>query len=144
MSRCQPYIQSVTCPPQLKIYFGDFSGEGLFTHTTTWDLWPHRRVCSATLNTYGLGLPFNHYCNRPKYYRRAPMVLNMLLLIALGYPTPNFNTVWSGNRTPVWKERHVVKSTPRTSVLKKQLACRCQRYIRSVTETYSSIVLRTA
>jgi hypothetical protein len=42
-------------PPQLNIYSEDFSGEGLFTHTTTWDLWLHRRVCSAALNTYGLG-----------------------------------------------------------------------------------------
>jgi hypothetical protein len=52
-------------PPQLYIYSENFSGEGLFTHTTAWDLRLHRRMSSATLNTYGLGLPFNHECNRP-------------------------------------------------------------------------------
>jgi hypothetical protein len=27
---------------QLNIYSKDFSGKGLVTHTTTWDLWPSR------------------------------------------------------------------------------------------------------
>ncbi len=90
-------------PPQLNIYSEGFSGEGLFTHTTTWDLRLLRRVCSATLNTYGLELPFNQLCNRPPHLGEHRCFFNMLLPIAnqLGYPTSNFNTDWFGNRTPV-------------------------------------------
>jgi hypothetical protein len=68
--RCQWYVRSVTCPSAL----WGLSGEGLYTHTTMWDLWVSRRVRSATLETYGLGIPFNHWCNRHPYPRRAPVL----------------------------------------------------------------------
>jgi hypothetical protein len=74
-------------PPRLNIYSEDFSGEGLFTHTTTWDLWLHRRVCSATLNTYGLGLPFNHECSRPPFFRRDSESTGAFLTCCYPLPT---------------------------------------------------------
>jgi hypothetical protein len=55
----------------------------------------------------------------------------MLLPFALGYPTSNFNTDW--NRTPVRRSAMLRSRCLEPVVLKKQLSCRCHRYVRSVT-----------
>jgi hypothetical protein len=77
---------------------------------------------------------------------RTPVLFNMLLPLAIkqGYPPSNFNTA------PYWNTNKIIlpESTPRISVLKNQITCRCQRYQRRLTRTkfekmsdYISVVL---
>ncbi len=110
----------------------EFSGEGLFTHSTTWDLWLHRRVCSATSNTCGLGLPFNRLCNRPPYFWEHRCFLTCCY--PLLWVTRPQTLILTGLRIEIPSRSAMLRSRRlEPVVLKKQLTCRCQRYVRSAT-----------
>ncbi len=102
-------------------------GTHTFTHTTTWDLWLHCRVCSATLNTYGLGLPFNNLFNGPPHLGEHVAIHSGAFLTCC-YPL-----LWDT------RPQTLIKGAPCCWIdASNQLACRCQRYVGSVIKTHKN------
>ncbi len=109
-------------------------------------LWLLRRACSATLNTYGSALLFNYLWNHPPLLGEHRCFLTCYYPMRSSWVTRPQTLIQnlSGNNNKII----LPEATPRTGVLKNQLTCGYQRYIRGLTRNkfekmsdYISVVL---